>query len=524
VDLSVVVVVYNMQREARRSLHSLSRSYQRDIDELEYEVIVVENGSAPDQRLGEGFVRSFGREFRYVDMGADATPSPTVALNRGIAEARGRVLALMIDGAHVVSPRVLKLGMTGLEAYPPAVVAAQQWYVGPGQQPDLVGAGYDQVQENGLFDAIDWPTDGYRLFEISHFTGDRDWFDGIWESNCLFVPRPLLEQVGGFDDSFSMPGGEYANLELFERLVGSPGVTLVSMLGEASFHQVHGGRTTNQGDRDARRSELVTYADRYRELRGRSHKVPVKPIHFVGALDPLGARRTRSRRVIAYRFARNRGEGGPDGVPVSPEPMAEELRTAFVEAYWRGLAWTQTRWLGVPIAIAPTDLLVLQELVTDVRPDWVVVTGTSDGRALFLASVCDLLGNGRVVCVGDEREDLPQHPRITYVRESPHEPVAFDRVRAITGADPHGLVVLAGGAVSAVIAEFNGYAPLVRPGSYVVLENTIVNGRPVWPAHGPGPGEAVRRILAINGDFMQDTSWEKHALTFNAGGFLRRVR
>ena len=62
--------------------------------------------------------------------------------------------------------------------------------------------GYDQAFEDDLFDEIDWPADGYRLFEIGHFIGERDWFDGVWESNCLFVPRSLLEQVGAFDESF----------------------------------------------------------------------------------------------------------------------------------------------------------------------------------------------------------------------------------------------------------------------------------------------------------------------------------
>src|SRR5262249_1257950 len=61
--LSVVVVFYNMRREAARTLHSLSRTYQQDIGDLDYEVIAVENGSAPDQRLDEDFVRSFGPEF-----------------------------------------------------------------------------------------------------------------------------------------------------------------------------------------------------------------------------------------------------------------------------------------------------------------------------------------------------------------------------------------------------------------------------------------------------------------------------
>ena len=67
-----------MRREAERTLHSLSRAYQQEIDDLDYEVIVVENGSSDDQRLGEDFVRGFGPEFRYLDLGADAKPSPAV--------------------------------------------------------------------------------------------------------------------------------------------------------------------------------------------------------------------------------------------------------------------------------------------------------------------------------------------------------------------------------------------------------------------------------------------------------------
>ena len=132
-DLGVVVVVHNMRREARRTLHSLSRSYQRGIDDLDYEVIVVENGSDPEQRLGEEFVRSFGPEFRYIDLGEDATPSPRRRDQpRHRRLDRPRNLALMIDGAHVLTPGVLRYGMLGLSTYAPAIVAAKHWYVGPG--------------------------------------------------------------------------------------------------------------------------------------------------------------------------------------------------------------------------------------------------------------------------------------------------------------------------------------------------------------------------------------------------------
>ncbi|MET0903158.1 MAG: CmcI family methyltransferase, partial [Acidimicrobiales bacterium] len=380
IDLTVVVVTYDMRREAERTLHSLSRSYQRGIDDLDYEVIVVENGTTGAGRLGDDLVRSFGPEFRYLDLGDDATPSPTDALNQGIKVARGRAIALMIDGAHVLSPGVVRLGMTGLRTFAPAVVAAQQWYVGPGQQPDMVDAGYDQSKEDELFDRIRWPNDGYRLFEISHFIGERDWFDGFWESNCLFVPRELLEQVGGLDDSFSMPGGGYANLELFERLGASPDVTVVSILGEGSFHQVHGGTTTNDGARDDRRSKIFGYGDHYRELRGRTHRGPAKTFHYVGALGTAAAKRTRSRRLEAPVFASWRSATGPDGVPETAAPIPDELRLAFTEAYWTGLSWKDTSWLGQAITATPTDLLVYQELLSGIRPDWVVTTGTRAGR------------------------------------------------------------------------------------------------------------------------------------------------
>ncbi len=56
------------------------------------------------------------------------------------------------------------------------------------------------------------------------------------------------------------------------------------------------------------------------------------------------------------------------------------------------------------------------------------------------------------------------------------------------------------------------------------LTDTIVNGHPVWPAYGPGPFEAVNQLLPVHGDFIADTEVERFGLSFNSGGFLRRVR
>jgi cephalosporin hydroxylase len=469
-------------------------------------------------------VRSFGPEFRYLDLGAEATPSPVMALNRGIRAGHGNAFALMIDGAHVLTPGVLHFGLTGLSAYAPAIVATQQWYVGPGQQGDAMDNGYDQAYEDRLFETIRWPSAGYRLFEVGHFIGDRDWLDGVWESNCMFVPRALLAQVGGFDESFDVAGGGYANLELYERLGSAPDVTVCTIMGEGSFHQTHGGTTTNQTDAATRRSRVYGYGQQYARLRGRFFRGPGKPMHFVGRLPNEAARRTRPRRLSTTAFA-DAAASQRDGMPTTPTPVPDELAWAFTDAVWQNLAWNRATWLGRSIATAPTDLLAYQEMIARVRPDWVIEIGAGDGgRALFLASMCELVGHGQVLSIDAElASDLPSHARLQFRAGDPVAADTVDAVREMVG-NGNAIVVLGGRFDRARTATaFNAYAPFVRPGSYVVVADTVVNGHPVWTGFGPGPAEGVKQILNAHGDFVADPDMEKYSLTFNPGGFLKRL-
>jgi cephalosporin hydroxylase len=522
-DLSVVVVFRDMRREATRTLHSLSRAYQQGVEDLDYEVIAVENGSEPEERLGDELVSSFGPEFRYIDIGDPATPSPARAANRGMAVSNGRAIALMIDGAHLLTPGVLRFGMLGLSAYAPAVVATKQWYVGPGQQPEVVGQGYDRELEDRLFERIEWPVDGYRLFEIGHFIGERDWFDGDWESNCVFMPRRLPEQVGRMDEAFSMPGGGFVNLDFFERTADSPDVTVVVILGEGSFHQVHGGTTTNAPD-PTERSELIeSYEQQYAELRGHRFRIPAKPAHYVGTMSD-SARRTRARRMGAPEHFKA-AQAEADGRPTRPLPVPDEQRAEFIDAFWRSGEWHRTTWLGRSTHKAPTDLLAYQDLIFRVSPEWIIETRTgTGGRALFLASICDLVGAGRVLSIDDYPvSDLPEHPRITYLRSAPASDHTVAEVRGTVGKHPRAMVILGGAEHRQVKKAFERYAPLVPVGSYVVIEDTILGGHPVWTGFGPGPGEAVRAIVRAR-EFAADPWFERYAVTFNPGGFLKRIR
>ena len=381
VDLSVVVVFYNMRREAQRTLHSLSRAYQEDIDDLDYEVIVVENGSADDQRLGEEFVRGFGPEFRYLDLGADATPSPAPALNRGIADLARRVARAddrRRPRAHAGRPALRSCGParpTRRRSWPPSSGTSARASRATRSTPATT-----RRTRTGCSSEIDWPDDGYRLFEIGHFIGDRDWFDGLWESNCLFVPRALLEQVGGFDETFSMPGGGYANLDLFERLGATPGR--------------HRGRDPRRGlvPPAARRHDhqparyrraprrLMRYREHYERLRERPFRGPGKPRHFVGTARRLGAAHAAALGDGRKAF-RDAQDVDADGLPKQPMPVPEQLQGEFTEAFWRSLAWQRLTWLGERVERAPTDLVAYQELLAEVRPDWIVAVGAGDGGA-----------------------------------------------------------------------------------------------------------------------------------------------
>lgn len=271
-DVSVVVVVYNMAREAPRTLYSLSAAYQRDIEPDNYEVIVVDNGSNPP--LDSTAVEGLAGNFRLIRI-ENALPSPAQAANRGLAEARGDVIGVMVDGARLVTPGLLHFARDGAGLYDRAIVATLGWYLGFDFQRWSMRYGYDQAREDELLASIGWPEDGYRLFAIA--TMDESCFDGwftpIVETNALFMRRELWESLGGLDESFDAPGGGLVNLDLYRRAGELDDAELVILLGEGTFHQFHGGIATNapaEGFPDM----LGRWGAQYEKIRGYSFTHP----------------------------------------------------------------------------------------------------------------------------------------------------------------------------------------------------------------------------------------------------------
>ncbi len=282
--LSIVVVLYNMRREAERTLHSLSGSYQEGVDESDYDVHVVENGSS--EPVDEAFVRGFGRNFHYYRL-TDPPPSPAFALNYGAAHSNGQFVGLMIDGAHILTSRVVAHSLKLIRSVQCPIVAVRRFYLGPGQQPETIQQGYDQATEDELLARIGWPRQPERLFEIGAFMGKRrpGWFGRFWESNCLIMPRVVFRAIGQFDERFDFPGGGFVNLDIFRRAVAHPGAKLYVLLGEGSFHQVHGGTTTNHAPDDVAR-QLVEYGAQYEVIRGEPYRMPRVDMEFFGTLHP----------------------------------------------------------------------------------------------------------------------------------------------------------------------------------------------------------------------------------------------
>jgi cephalosporin hydroxylase len=207
--------------------------------------------------------------------------------------------------------------------------------------------------------------------------------------------------------------------------------------------------------------------------------------------------------------------------------IARFLARHFHRSYYYRMSDTilRTSWLGTPVLKCPLDLWVYQEMITELRPSLIVELGTyRGGSALFFAQLCDLLDNGRVITIDTVPAPVPDHDRITYVTGSTVSSRSFGRVRAeVDGHGPVLVVLDSNHTRDHVLAELRLYADLVTVGSYLIVEDTNINGHPVLPGNGPGPTEAIETFLREDSRFEIDRSREKHLLTMHPDGFLKRL-
>jgi hypothetical protein len=273
------VVAYDMARELPRTLQSLSVPYQRGVAADDFEVIVVDNGS-PEPVDPSVLDRFPGRLLRArVDR---APPAPARAANLGLRMASAEFIGLVLDGARIASPGLLARALLARRLVDRPIVATLAWHLGPTQHVDAMDASYDRATEDALLAEIDWANDGYRLFAVSTLaaSSSRGWFRPMGESNGLFMPRSLWDELGGLDESFTLPGGGLSNHDLFRRACALDGTRLVVLLGEGTFHQIHGGAATSG------RFGWDEMHDEYVSLRGRPYTPPQKERVYFGEVPP----------------------------------------------------------------------------------------------------------------------------------------------------------------------------------------------------------------------------------------------
>jgi len=191
-------------------------------------------------------------------------------------------------------------------------------------------------------------------------------------------------------------------------------------------------------------------------------------------------------------------------------------------------------FMGVQACKTPMDLWVYQEILWELKPETVIECGTyAGGTAHYLACILGIIGLGRVVTI-DFREFIqrPSHPRLTYIYGSTTEE-GYRKVKSyLEPCTPTGpvLVILdSGHDKDHVLKEMKLYGELVTPGSYMIVEDSDLNGHPTgnqhyWPLGTPGPHEAIEEFLKTHDEFEIDKSREKFLVTVCKDGFLKRVK
>jgi cephalosporin hydroxylase len=198
-------------------------------------------------------------------------------------------------------------------------------------------------------------------------------------------------------------------------------------------------------------------------------------------------------------------------------------------------------WMGRPVIQYPQDLVAMQEILWDVKPDLLIETGVAHGGSLiFYASILELIGKGEVVGIDIEirphnRRAIESHQlsrRISMIQGSSIDGWVIEEVRKRSRDKPSVLVCLDSNHTHGhVLRELELYGPLVTKGSYMIVFDTIIGELPEelcfdrpW-GKGNNPGTAVSKFLRSSDRFIVDKDMvSKLLLTVAPGGYLRCVK
>ncbi len=301
--ISIIIIAYNMAREVPRTVQSFLSPYQIGINPDDVEVIVMENGSP--YPINPETIRAWPKNVKYINV-ENPNPSPANALNQGVALAKGEWVCPVIDGARMVTGGLLKAAQAMMASHDNPVIATIGYHLGHEIQQENVKKGYNQAAEDALLRSIDWPKNSYRLFDIASLGASalEGWMNNLAESNVLFMKKSFYQSISGYDEAFNIPGGGLVNLDFFKRCVEHQDSQYILLLGEASFHQYHGGVTTSRSVAEPSltkdgKTTWEEYSEQYQEIRGERYTVPItKPILYGQAYSAIKQETLKAAEVI----------------------------------------------------------------------------------------------------------------------------------------------------------------------------------------------------------------------------------
>ena len=218
----------------------------------------------------------------------------------------------------------------------------------------------------------------------------------------------------------------------------------------------------------------------------------------------------------------------------------KELGLAFLNESGNNNYSYNFSWLGVPIIQFPQDMIALQEIIWQVKPDLIIETGIAHGGSLILsASFLELIDNGSVLGIdidirSHNREVIENHPlfkRIDLIEGSSISEDTIQKVRKFAEGKEKVLVILDSNHTHAhVMDELKLYSPLVSVGSYCIVFDTVIEDMPEdsFPDRPWGKGDnaktAVWEFLKDNQNFVIDKEIEdKLLITVAPDGYLKKI-
>ena len=229
----------------------------------------------------------------------------------------------------------------------------------------------------------------------------------------------------------------------------------------------------------------------------------------------------------------------------TPEAFAAVSR-AWLRCAWNTRYVYSFAWLGRPIIQLPEDMIRVQEVIYRIKPDVIIETGVAHGGSLiFYASICKAMERGRVIGIDVEirphnRAAIEQHPLFPYIaliEGSSTEAATVQQVQTQIRTGETVFVMLDSNHTKQhVLNELAAYAPMVTPGSYIVVADGIMelvagasHTKPDWSWNNPTAAarEFVKRdsrFVIEEPPFLFNESMIKDRVTYWPSAYLKRLR